>query len=409
MKNQDSDIDLAYLLRLAVALWLGYLWVLAVIDHSLYPRPIFPPRYYLINSLDALVVMGLALWRQGQRRLGEAFLPLVIALMSLVPTITSNIAVLGVPPVPSNRPEALMLRTLPVLFVALILTAWRYAWSVVVIFSVGINLFALGLHLRFYRPGSVSLVPPVIVLLIQTVSFLVVGYFIHTLMTRMQQQHEALEEANTRLLAYAGTLENLATSRERNRLARELHDTLAHTLSGLSVQLETAKAYWDVDPATTQRLLTESLAATRAGLQETRRALTALRSSPLDDLGLNLAVRQLAESAAARANLSLELDLPGSLPIVSSAVEQCIYRTAQEAIANVAHHANARTLIVRLVQDGDNIRLTVRDDGRGFDPEDIEGIGHYGLRGMRERAALSGGTLTIKSTPGVGTRVHLRI
>jgi signal transduction histidine kinase len=409
VKTQETAIDRVALLRLAVALWLGYLFVLAVIDHTLYPHPVFPPHYYLINSLDALAVLGLALWRQGQRRLGGAFLPLVIALISLIPVVTSNTAVLGVPPGPSNRPEVLMLRTLPILFVALILTAWQYGWPIVVGFSVGVNLFALGLHLFFYRLGPVSLLPPVVVLLIQTVSFLVVGYFIHTLMTRMEQQRRALERANTRLLDYAGTLEDLATSRERNRLARELHDTLAHTLSGLSVQLETAKAYWDVDPATAQRLLAQSLAATRAGLQETRRALNALRSSPLEDLGLRLAVRQLAESAAERADLHLDLALPASLPALSDAEEQCVYRIAQEAVANVVHHANARTLTVHLARENHGIRLTVGDDGQGFEPHHLETAGHYGLKGMHERAALSGGTLTVESRSGAGTEVQLRI
>lgn len=409
MRTQETKIDRVVLLRLAVALWLGYLLVLTVIDHNLYPRPVFPPRYYLINSLGALAVLGLALWRQGQRRLGGAFLPLVIALISLIPVVTSNVAVLGVPPNPSNRPEVLMLRTLPILFVALILTAWQYGWPIVIGFSVGVNLFALGLHLLFYRPGPVSLLPPVIVLLIQTVSFLVVGYFIHTLMTRMQQQRQALEQANTRLLDYAGTLEDLATSRERNRLARELHDTLAHTLSGLSVQLETAKAYWDVDPTTARRLLEQSLAATRAGLQETRRALKALRSSPLEDQGLRLAVRQLAESAAERANLHLELELPASLPALSDAEQQCVYRVAQEAVANVVHHANARTLTVHLARENHGIRLTIGDDGQGFDPRNFVTAGHYGLKGMHERAVLSGGTLTVKSRSGAGTEVQLRI
>ena len=409
MKTQETEIDRVVLLRLAVALWLGYLFVLAVIDHTLYPHPVFPPHYYVINGLDALAVLGLARWRRGQQRLGGAFLPLVIALMSLVPAITGNIAVLGVPPGPSNRPEVLMLRTLPILLVALILTAWQYPWIIVIAFSLGINLFALGLHLLFYRPGQASILPPLIVLLIQTVSFLVVGYFIHTLMTRMQHQRQALEQANTRLRDYAGTLEDLATSRERNRLARELHDTLAHTLSGLSVQLETAKAYWEVDPATAQRLLEQSLAATRAGLQETRRALKALRSSPLEDLGLRLAVRQLAESAAERANLHLDLELPTSLPALSDAQEQCIYRVTQEAVANVVHHANARTLTVHLAREDHGIRLTVRDDGQGFDPHNLETTGHYGLKGMHERAALSGGALSVESRPGAGTEVQLRI
>ena len=404
-----TEIDPRTLLRLAVALWVGYLLALAAIDHLFYPRPVFPPHYYLINGLAALIVWGLLLWRGGQERLGRAFLPLVIGMMSLVPVITSNLAVLGLPPGPFNRPEALMLRTLPVLFVALVLTAWRYRWRVVVLFSVGITLLGLGLHLLFYRPGEASLLPPVIVLLIQLISFLVVGYFISVLMTRLQEQRAALEAAHGRLVHYAGTLEELTISRERNRMARELHDTLAHTLSALSVQLETARAYWDVDLEAARQVLETSLAATRSGLQETRRALKALRAAPLEDLGLLLALRRRAEESAARTGVTLSLSLPERLPALSPAVEQALYRIAQEALSNAVHHAGARSLTVELALDGDILSLLVADDGRGFDPQAPAAGGHFGLPGMRERAQRIGGALQITSRPGSGTRVQCRV
>src|SRR5439155_24600069 len=121
---------------------------------------------------------------------------------------------------------------------------------------------------------------------------------------------------------HAGTLESLAVSRERNRMARELHDTLAHTLSGLSVQLETVEAYWDVEPRTAHAMLDRALEATRDGLQETRRALKALRASPLDDLGLSLAIQRMAESAVARADIHLDLAIPKQVPPLSPDVEQ---------------------------------------------------------------------------------------
>lgn len=404
-----TEIDLRTLLRLAAALWVGYLLALAAIDQLFYPRPVFPPHYYLINGLAALIVWGLLLWRGGQERLGRAFAPLVIGLMSLVPVVTSNLAVLGLPPGPFNRPEALMLRTLPVLFVALILTAWRYRSRVVVLFSVGITLLGLALHLLFYRPGEASLLPPVIVLLIQLISFLVVGYFISALMTRLQEQRAALEMAHDRLVHYAGTLEELTISRERNRMARELHDTLAHTLSALSVQLETARAYWDVDPEAARQVLETSLAATRSGLQETRRALKALRAAPLEDLGLLLALRRRAEESAARAAATLSLSLPARLPALSPAVEQALYRIAQEALSNAAHHAGARSLTVELAVDGSTLSLLVADDGRGFDPQSPAAGGHFGLPGMRERAQRVGGALQITSRPGSGTAVRCTV
>src|SRR6185503_5435116 len=193
---------------------------------------------------------------------------------------------------------------------------------------------------------------------------------------------------------------HLTISRERNRMARELHDTVAHTLSGLTVQLETVMAYWHVDATAAQAMLDKSLEATRSGLHETRRALKSLRASPLDDLGLSLALRRLVESAARRANLALDLSLPEQIPFLSPDVEQAIYRVAQEAVANVTHHANAKNLKVHLTSNGQEISLLVCDDGRGFKERPGENADHFGLPGMRERAQLVGGKLTVDSQPG---------
>jgi signal transduction histidine kinase len=201
----------------------------------------------------------------------------------------------------------------------------------------------------------------------------------------------------------------LTVTRERNRLARELHDTLAHTLTALSVSLETAKAYFEIDPAQTRHLLDKSLDTTRAGVEETRRTLKALRSSALEDLGLELAIRRLAESMAERFQLHLELDLPEDRAALSPDVEECIYRVAQEAIQNAAQHARAQKLSVALTANGSGTILSVTDDGKGFDFQDKTHTGHFGLVGMRERAALVGGRLTVDSVKEKGTRVVLVI
>jgi signal transduction histidine kinase len=397
------------LLPLTVALWWGYLLALLVIDHLFYPHPVFPLPYYLVNGLLSLVVLGVALWLQRRTLPGHAFLPLVIGLLSVVPVLTAQWVTRRLPPIPASGPEAVLLRTMPLLLLALILTAWQYGWRYVVLFSGGVALFTLGLRLLFFRPGGPSLLPPVTVLVIQTVSFLVVGYFISTLMSRLKTQQDSLAQANAQLTDYASTLEELTISRERNRMARELHDTLAHTLSALAVQLETVKAYWEIDPTTAQIMLDNSLAATRSGLQETRRALKSLRARPLDDLGLVLALREMAEETAARANVQLDLLLPERLPGLSPDVEQCIYRVAQEALANAAHHADAHALTVQVSARGPKVSLMVRDDGLGFNVQQGKASGHFGLRGMRERAQLVGGQLTIDSQPGQGTTIRLTI
>ena len=197
-------------------------------------------------------------------------------------------------------------------------------------------------------------------------------------------------------------------SRERNRLARELHDTLAHSLTAISVSLETAKAYFDIDTEKSRDFIDKSLDATRKGADETRRALKALRSSSLEDMGLSLAIQRTAESAAARFHLNLTLDLKNPMPTLSPDVEQTIFRVAQESIENIVNHSRAKNFSVTLDSDI-HTTLTIQDDGIGFDTKSKEPTGHFGLVGMHERAQLAGGKLKISSEKGKGTKVVLTI
>lgn len=405
MKETVAKVSVGQLLRIAAGLWLGYLFVLALIDLSIAPpNRHFAYWYYVINGLTALLILGLALWRPAQRWLGQTFLPLMIVLMSIVPTVSKYLLT------PESLPgPVISIGVFTVLLIGLVLTAWQYRWRHVAFFCLGTALLNLGVLILAVGPLTRSFFFELLNTAIQTVSFLVMGYFINALMSQLQGQQDSLEQANAQLVHYASTLEHLTISRERNRMARELHDTLAHTLSALSVQLETVKAYWEVNPLTAQAMLDKSLEATRSGLQETRRALKSLRASPLDDLGLSLALRRLAQSAAQRANLALDLALPTQMLSLSPDVEQCIYRVAQEAVANVTHHANAKNLKVHLSFNDQGISLLVRDDGTGFKEPFNENANHFGLPGMRERAQLAGGKLTIDSQPGQGTTVRLTV
>lgn len=164
-----------------------------------------------------------------------------------------------------------------------------------------------------------------------------------------------------------------------------------------------------MDEDKARKLLNKSLETTRTGVEETRRALKSLRASPLEDMGLGLAIHKIAESLATRSKLDLELALPDPMPHLAPDVEQCVYRIVQESVENVAHHANAKKVSVQLETNGDGLRLIVQDDGMGFDSRDKASTGHFGLVGMKERAELSGGKLTIDSQRGKGTTVILNI
>jgi len=406
-----ESLETSRVLRNAAWIWIGYLAALLAVDALIYSRL---PRlsvnlYYLGNGLAALLFLGLAYWDWMRKQLGEVFLPLMILLISGAPILLHHTFVPRLPPGPLSNAEGMALRQLPVLFIGLALTAWRYELVYVLLFSLGTAMLEMGAIILVGRVPANNIPVFFFVTLVRTVSFVVIGAFINQLMSRLRAQGESLRQANAQLTHYASTLENLTVSRERNRMARELHDTLAHTLTGLSVTLETVKAYWDVDIDQARALLDKSLAATRNGLEETRRALKSLRASPLDDLGLELAMRQMAESTAVRVDLDLELALPDPMPNLAPDVEQCIYRIAQEAVENVAHHANAKRLALRLEPEAGRWKLTVQDDGLGFDPRDKVSTGHFGLVGMRERAELSGGKLTIDSQKGKGTKVVLKI
>lgn len=153
-------------------------------------------------------------------------------------------------------------------------------------------------------------------------------------------------------------------------------------------------------------MLDQTLEATQSGLTEARRALQSLRASPLDDLGLTLAIREMATSTAARSNLRLDLDLQNHIENLAPDVEQCVYRVAQEALTNAARHADAKTLRVALQHDSSSLTLTVADDGSGFNPAQVNDA-RYGLKGLHERAEMLGAALQIDSTLTTGTTIKL--
>jgi signal transduction histidine kinase len=239
----------------------------------------------------------------------------------------------------------------------------------------------------------------------QTVTLIALG--VGWILNRQRQQKAALAEANQKLAQYAATAERLAVSQERIRLAQELHDTLAHSLSSVTVQLEAAESIWGVDEAKAHTLLTGALGNTRTGLTEARRALQALRAGDLEEVGLRVAVGNLARSMATRANLTLDLRLPDELPSLTQAEEQCLYRVTQEGLSNVARHARAKNVRVALQHTPGQLTLTIADDGKGFDMSRVNG-GHFGLKGLRERADMVGAKLEILSEPQSGTTLILR-
>jgi signal transduction histidine kinase len=227
------------------------------------------------------------------------------------------------------------------------------------------------------------------------------------LVASQREQTARLEQAYRQLANYATTNEQLTLSRERNRLARELHDTLAHTLSAMAVQLEAISSLWESDHKKAHEILAQSLQLTRDGLNETRRAIQSLRAAPVEDLGLVMALSNLARSVSKRSHLSLNLSLPEQNNGWAPEIEHTFYRTAEEALRNVAQHAGAQKLAVTLKEKSGRLGLSIHDDGRGFSLDQIDAEQRFGLLGMRERAEAIGAGISITSEPGQGTTIVL--
>jgi two-component system sensor histidine kinase UhpB len=190
---------------------------------------------------------------------------------------------------------------------------------------------------------------------------------------------------------------------ERSRIARELHDEVGQTLTGAMLQVEGLAARI---PDDLRDELDELRETARSGTEDVRRIARHLRPEALEDLGLQSALAALANSFGEQAQLRVERRLEPSLPL-SRDEELVVYRVAQEALTNVARHAQATRVELRLHQNRALTVLTVRDDGCGLSPGALPSA--RGIRGMRERAMLIGAQLQIDSTPGRGTEIKLSI
>jgi two-component system NarL family sensor kinase len=200
----------------------------------------------------------------------------------------------------------------------------------------------------------------------------------------------------------------LGAAEERNRLAREIHDTLAQGLSATALQLESADALLDSNPQRAREPLRRALSLTRSNLEEARRSVLDLRAAPLENRPLSEALKALVDRWEAETGIGARFSaVNGSRPLPSR-VEAALYRICQEALTNVARHAEAGRVGVRLVATPQQVRLSVEDDGRGFDPSGVPGDRH-GLVGMRERAQMLGGILELRSSPGEGTKVEATV
>lgn len=220
-----------------------------------------------------------------------------------------------------------------------------------------------------------------------------------TIQTRLQKANDDLQRSATQV-------KQLATVQERSRIAREIHDSLGHSLTALNIQLEGAIKLSQRDPQKAQTLLKEAKRLGSVALQDVRQSVATLRddtpSKESLQTRLNSLIETLHTSTGITPNINIQLLTP--LP---EATSMALYRIAQEGITNIVKHAKATAVELSLIADESATRLRLRDNGQGFELSQTST--GFGLQGMRERAQSIGGQITVNSRPGEGCEIRLII
>lgn len=256
--------------------------------------------------------------------------------------------------------------------------------------------------------------PPYTIVVVKVEDLLTLCVFLATAVITGQMAsalHRRVEQALSRereLRLLYEQAQELAALQERQRLARELHDSVSQALYGISLGAHTAsEALESNEFAQVEASIAYVLTLAEAGLAEMRALIFELRPESLETEGLVAALSKQVAVLRARYKLTVEADL-GEEPDLSLEKKQALYRIAQEALHNIVKHARASMVTLRLTRQEGEVILNVCDNGRGFDPAGSF-PGHLGVRSMQERVTKMGGTLTIESAPGQGTCIDVRV
>jgi signal transduction histidine kinase len=222
------------------------------------------------------------------------------------------------------------------------------------------------------------------------------------LMAIQSEERVRLQDSLARAERKAGVLE------ERQRLAREIHDTLAQGFAGIVVHLETAEQIDPLKGSAAKPHLDLARSVAREGLEEARRMLQALRPELLEQRGLPEALDRVCDDWSRRSGLEANFSVTGTPAPMHPDIELTMLRAVQESLTNIGKHAGARTATVTLSYMEDVIVLDVQDDGKGFVPSAGSG-GGFGLKGMRERTEFLQGSFSVESIPGEGTTISISL
>lgn len=285
------------------------------------------------------------------------------------------------------------LSVIPLLQICVLNWRWRRNYYVLMVLGMGI------ISLPFL--AFISVIMGTLTAFLSSGAILLIGHLI----VSEEQARDELAAKNAKLAEYAAQIEELATVNERNRLAREIHDNVAHYLTAVNMQIEAARAVMPTDAARAEQSLVKAQTLTKDGLSEIRRSVAALRAEPVDTRPLHEAITLLVEEGRAD-GLTVDFQIEGKIRACSAQVEMTLYRIAQESLTNIRKHAQAtHTLLELCYPDESHVRLKVSDNGVGSSQA---GNG-FGLLGIKERVKLLGGTLDIQTAQGQGFSLQVEV
>jgi signal transduction histidine kinase len=221
-----------------------------------------------------------------------------------------------------------------------------------------------------------------------------------------RKSREKLAIANEQLRQYALRIENNATLEERNRIAREIHDSLGHSLTALNLQLETALKLWQSNPAKAQTFLARAKELGSKALKDVRQSVSTMRANPLQDKTLEEAIASLLDDFH-RAHGIIPISIINIDNSPPPEINIAIYRIIQESLTNISKHASATEILLDITTTANSLYLMIQDNGRGFDIQ--QNTTGFGLQSMRDRTLALGGEFNINSTPGSGCQIIIEI
>ena len=264
---------------------------------------------------------------------------------------------------------------------------------------------ALGVASIRRNPGSVAFVLGTVVL---GLAFSVVfGTWISRIIEQSRERAQLIERLEAAQAELADLSRQAGTLAERQRLAGEIHDTIAQGLTSIVMLLQAADGEIGADPPEARRHVGLAAQTARESLTEARAMVAALTPAHLDGGPLHEALGRLTDRIGAELGITARFEVCGPARPLPANAEVVLLRAAQEALANVRKHARAADVQVILAYQPQAVRLDIRDDGAGFDPEQLNG--GYGLRGMRSRILQVGGSLLVRARPGAGTALSVEV